>query len=108
MSQSGPDYSKFQVKTTDLGNGVHYLGWPGGDSLVLVGDDAVLLVDASVAQMADKIKAAITHLSSKPIKFILITHAHADHIGGLESLAKGGAVIVAQERARARMVTGQK
>jgi glyoxylase-like metal-dependent hydrolase (beta-lactamase superfamily II) len=75
---------------------------------VLVGNDGIVLVDTSVAQMADKIKAAITGLSDKPIKFIVTTHAHADHIGGNESLAKGGAVIVAHDNARAHMLTGQK
>jgi cyclase len=108
MAQPGIDFSKLQVKTTDLGNGVYLLGWQGGDSLVLVGDDGVVLVDTSVAQMAEKIRGAITHLSSKPIKFIITTHAHADHIGGNESLAKGGAVIVAHDTARTRMVSGQK
>ena len=49
------DYSKLEIKTTDLGHGVYLLGWQGGDSLILVGADGVLLVDTSVAQMGDKI-----------------------------------------------------
>ncbi|HYJ93059.1 MAG TPA: hypothetical protein VEV86_00510, partial [Vicinamibacterales bacterium] len=53
------DYSKLEIKTTDLGHGVYLLGWQGGDSLILVGDDGVLLVDTSVALMGDKIKGAI-------------------------------------------------
>src|SRR5512146_272774 len=53
------DYSKLEIKTTDLGHGVYLLGWQGGDSLILVGDEGVLLVDTSVAQMGEKIKAAI-------------------------------------------------
>ena len=52
------DYSKVEIKTTDLGHGVYLLGWQGGDSLILVGDDGVLLVDTSVALMGDKIKGA--------------------------------------------------
>ena len=108
LAQFQTDYSKLQVKTTDLGNGVYLLGWRGGDSLVLINDDGVVLVDTSVVQMADKIQAAITRLSAKPIRFILTTHAHADHFGGNEVLAKGGAAIVAQDNVRARMVSGQK
>jgi hypothetical protein len=53
------DYSKLEIEITNLGNGVHLLGWQGGDSLILVGDDGVLLVDTSVAQMGDKIRAAV-------------------------------------------------
>jgi len=103
----GIDYSKLEIKTTDLGGGVYLLGWQGGDSLILVGDDGVLLVDTSVAAMGDKIKAAIARVSDKPIKLIINTHAHADHFGANEALAKGGAVIVAQANLRERMAKGQ-
>src|SRR6188472_4514990 len=100
------DYSKVEIKTTDLGNSVYLLGWQGGDSLILVGDDGVLLVDTSVAQMGDKIKAAIAKVSSKPIKYVINTHAHADHFGANEMLATGGAAIVGHERLRERMAKG--
>jgi glyoxylase-like metal-dependent hydrolase (beta-lactamase superfamily II) len=100
------DYSKLEIKTTDLGHGVYLLGWQGGDSLILIGDDGVLLVDTSVAPMGDKIKAAIARVSSKPIKLIINTHAHADHFGANEALAKGGASIVAHDNLRDRMAKG--
>jgi glyoxylase-like metal-dependent hydrolase (beta-lactamase superfamily II) len=101
------DYSKLEIKTTDLGRGVYLLGWQGGDSLILVGDDGVLLVDTSVAPMGDKIKAAIARVSDKPIKLIINTHAHADHFGANEALAKGGASIIAHDNLRERMAKGQ-
>jgi glyoxylase-like metal-dependent hydrolase (beta-lactamase superfamily II) len=101
------DYSKLEIKTTDLGHGVYLLGWQGGDSLILVGDDGVLLVDTSVAAMGDKIKAAIARVSDKPIKLIINTHAHADHFGANEALAKGGARIIAHDNLRERMAKGQ-
>ena len=101
------DYSKLEIKTTDLGRGVYLLGWQGGDSLILVGDDGVLLVDTSVAPMGDKIKAAIARVSDKPIKLIVNTHAHADHFGANEALAKGGASIIAHDNLRERMAKGQ-
>jgi len=101
------DYSKLEIKTTDLGHGVYLLGWQGGDSLILVGDDGVLLVDTSVALMGDKIKGAIAKVSDKPIKLIINTHAHADHFGANEALAKGGATIVAHDNLRERMAKGQ-
>ena len=100
------DYSKLEIKTTDLGHGVYLLGWQGGDSLILVGDDGVLLVDTSVALMGDKIAAAIARVSDKPIRLIINTHAHADHFGANEALAKGGATIVAHDNLRERMAKG--
>ena len=107
FAQPQIDYSKLEIKTTDFGNGVYLLGWQGGDSLILVGDEGVLLVDTSVAQMGDKIKAAIAKVSAKPIKWVVNTHAHADHFGANEAMAKGGALIVAHEGLRERMAKGQ-
>jgi len=101
------DYSRLEIKTTSLGSGVYLLGWQGGDSLILVGDDGVLLVDTSVAQMGDKIKTAIAKVSTKPIKWVVNTHAHADHFGANEALAKDGAVIVGHAGLRERMAKGQ-
>jgi len=106
VAAQGVDYSKLEIKTTDLGRGVYLLGWRGGDSLILVGDDGVLLVDTSVARMGDKITAAIAKVSNKPIKLIINTHAHADHFGANEALAKGGATIVANDKLRERMANG--
>jgi len=106
VAAQGVDYSKLEIKTTDLGRGVYLLGWRGGDSLILVGDDGVLLVDTSVARMGDKITAAIAKVSDKPIKLIINTHAHADHFGANEALAKGGATIVANDKLRERMANG--
>src|SRR5262245_54746782 len=105
-AQAPIDYSKLEIKTTDLGHGVYLLGWQGGDSLILVGNDGVLLVDTSVAQMGDKIKAAIARVSDKPIKLVINTHAHADHFGANEALARGGATIVANDKLRERMANG--
>jgi len=101
------DYSKLVIKTTDLGHGVYLLNWQGGDSLFLVGDDGVLLVDTSVAQMGAKIKAAIARVSTKPIKLVINTHAHADHFGANELMAQGGAVIIGHDALRERMAKGQ-
>ena len=101
------DYSNLEIKTTDLGHGVYLLNWQGGDSIVLVGDAGVLLVDTSVAQMGVKIKAAIARVSTKPVKLVINTHAHADHFGANELMAQGGAVIIGHDALRERMAKGQ-
>jgi glyoxylase-like metal-dependent hydrolase (beta-lactamase superfamily II) len=100
------DYAKLEVRATDFGHGVWLLGWRGGDSLVLAGPDGVLLVDASVPQMTGKITAAVAKISDRPIRFVVVTHAHADHFGGNATLAKAGATVIAHENVRKRMASG--
>ena len=107
LAQQPVDYAQLEIKTTDLGHGLYMLNWRGGDSLFLVGDDGVLLVDTAVPQLGDKIKAAIAKVSPKPIKLVINTHAHADHFGSNEAMAKGGALIMGHDALRERMVKGQ-
>lgn len=107
FAQQQVDYSKLEIKTTDLGNGLYILNWQGGDSLFLVGDEGVLLVDTSVAPMGPRIKEAIAKVSPKPIKLVINTHAHADHFGANELMAQGGATIIGHDALRERMARGQ-
>ena len=100
------DWSKVEIKTQDLGHGVYFLNWQGGDSLVLTGPDGTLLVDTSVPQMGGKITVAVAKLTDKPIRYVVNTHAHADHFGANEAMAKAGAVIIAHDNLRKRMAEG--
>ena len=65
----------------------------GGNITLQVGDSGVLLVDTQYAPLSDKIVAAIRKLSDKPIRYIINTHVHADHVGGNEAIAKAGTTI---------------
>ena len=101
------DYGALEIRTTDMGHGLYLLNWQGGDSLFLVGDDGVLLVDTSVAPMGPRIKAAIAKVSTQPIRMVINTHAHADHFGANELMALGGALIIGHAGLRERMEKGQ-
>ncbi len=52
-----------------------------------IGAYGVLLVDPGLAPASDRIRAAILQISRGPIRYIINTHIHGDHIGGNESLA---------------------
>src|SRR5262245_47674603 len=75
------------------GNVYMLVGAGGGNITLQAGDDGVLLVDASIEQLSDKVVAAIRTVSTKPIRYIVNTHAHADHVGGNAAIAKQGAMI---------------
>jgi cyclase len=106
-AQPQEDYSKVTIKTTKLAEGVFMLEGAGGNIVVSVGDDGVIVIDDQFAPLTPKIQAAIAAVTPKPIKFVLNTHWHGDHSGGNENLAAAGAVIIAHDNVRKRMSTEQ-
>ncbi len=101
-----PDFSKVEIKTTDLGDGVYMLEGQGGNITVAVAKEAIIMVDGQYAPLHDKIKAAISTISQLPIKYLINTHYHGDHTGGNEAFAKDGATVVAQENVKKRLEAG--
>ena len=100
------DYSKVEMKTTDLGGKTFELEGAGGNITVAVGDDAILMVDTEFAPLHDKIKEAVAKISPLPIKYVVNTHYHGDHTGGDGLFAKDGAEVIAQDNVKKRMTEG--
>ena len=92
------DFSKVEIKTTDLGDNVYMLEGQGGNITVAVAKNGIIMVDGQFAPLHDKIKAAISTISNLPIKYLINTHYHGDHTGGNEGFAKDGATIVADDQ----------
>ena len=76
----------------------------GGNVGVLAGPDGVLVVDDQVPNLAEAVVRGILRITSEPIRFVINTHVHIDHIGGNELMASLGATIVAQEAVHGRML----
>jgi glyoxylase-like metal-dependent hydrolase (beta-lactamase superfamily II) len=62
----------------------------GGNITVQVGDEGVLIIDTQYAQLSDKVLAKIRELSDMPLRYIINTHHHGDHIGGNANLRAAG------------------
>jgi cyclase len=103
-----PDSSLAQIKTTDLGRKTYMLEGQGGNVLVVVGDDGIIMVDAELAPLHDKIKAAIIENTDLPIKYLVDTHFHGEQTGGNAPFHRDGAIIVAQDNVRVRLLAGTK
>jgi cyclase len=95
-----PDWSKTPVEDRDLGHGVHMLESFGGNIGVLAGEEGVLLIDAEWPQLHDKVLAAVTHISPKPIRYLVNTHWHWDHVGADGLFARNGVVIFSSSQTR--------
>src|ERR1700755_2705300 len=105
-AQQGVDFSKVEIKTTDLGNKTYMLEGQGGNITVAVGTDGIIMVDSQFAPLHDKIKAAIAKISPLPIKYLIDTHYHLDHVGGNAAFHRDGATIVAHDNIRLRLAAG--
>jgi glyoxylase-like metal-dependent hydrolase (beta-lactamase superfamily II) len=103
----GPDFSKLEVKTTDLGNRTWMLSnGASGNVTVAAGDDGIIMVDGQHAPMHDKLKAAIAKLSPQPIKYLVNTHHHTDHTGGNAGFAAEGTTVIAHANVKKFLAAG--
>ena len=101
------NFDSVQVRAQHVAGGVHMLVGAGGNVGLVVGDDAVFVVDDQYAPLTPKILAAIRTVTPAPVKFVLNTHWHFDHTGGNENMGKVGALLVAHDNVRRRMSTDQ-
>jgi glyoxylase-like metal-dependent hydrolase (beta-lactamase superfamily II) len=101
-----PDFSKVEIKATDLGDNVYMLEGQGGNITVAVAKDGIIMVDSEFAPLHDKIKTAIEAISKQPIRYLVNTHFHGDHTGGNELFAKDGVMVVAEINVKNRLAAG--
>ena len=101
-----PDFSKVEIKTTDLGDRVYMLEGPGGNITVALARNGIIMVDSEFAPLHDKIKAAITTISSLPIKYMINTHFHGDHTGGNAPFTEDGVTVVSEVNVKTRLAAG--
>ncbi len=97
-----------EIRAEPVRGSVHLLASGfGGNLAACAGEDGVLLVDSDYARFAGQIAAAVDSLGAGPVKILVNTHWHPDHVGGNESLAAARAVIAAHENVRKRMSCDQ-
>jgi glyoxylase-like metal-dependent hydrolase (beta-lactamase superfamily II) len=100
------NFDAVQIKTTQVADGIYMLEGEGGNIGVSAGEDGVFLIDDQFAPLTPKILAAVKEISDKPVRFLINTHWHGDHVGGNENLGKAGVVIVAQDNVYKRLSAG--
>jgi glyoxylase-like metal-dependent hydrolase (beta-lactamase superfamily II) len=82
------------VEVVQLRENFYVIGGAGGNVVVQIGPEGVILVDSGTAAMADEVLAAIRDITPLPIRYIINTSGDADHVGGNEVLSKAGLSIL--------------
>ncbi len=85
-----PNFDAITVEVLPVRGSVSVLFGAGGNVTVQTGDDGVVVVDTQFAGMSGKLLAAIRGMSPLPIRYVINTHMHGDHIGGNDNLARAG------------------
>ena len=92
------------VRMERLKDNFYVISGGGGNIGVSAGEDGVFLIDDQTAPLTPEILALIGEVNDGPIRFVLNTHLHGDHTGGNENLGREGAVILAHDNVRTRLI----
>jgi cyclase len=88
-----PQMQSAELHTLHVQGNVYMIVGAGGNVTVQIGDDGILLVDSGLAANADKLLAEVRKLSKAPIRYLINTHVHPDHVGGNEKIFLAGSTI---------------
>lgn len=102
------DFDSIELSTVKLTESVAVIGGGGGNIGVLTGPDGTLLIDTQFAELEGKIRAALDGLGGGPVRFVINTHWHFDHVGCNGCFAGDGAVIIGPEGTRELMASEQE
>ena len=106
------DFAKIEVKAIKVAGSVYMIAgtddmaafssFSGGNIGVSVGEDGVVMVDAKMAPLGDKIKAALKEIGGDLPKYVINTHVHGDHVNGNSAFSSDG-IVVAHTNVRKRL-----
>jgi len=89
------------VTSEKLGDGLYRLTTgPGSyDSVIVEFKDYIMMLEAgqSIARGEAYIAETKKLIPNKPIRYVMNTHPHSDHTGGLPALVEEGAIIITQK-----------
>jgi cyclase len=89
--------------------GLYMVAGAGANSLVRVTNDGVILVDGKLAgdQNYNGLVDQIKTVTDKPVKFLIVTHHHADHTGNNAKFLEAGAQVIGHENLKKNLATYQ-
>jgi len=87
--------------------GLYMVAGAGANSEVRVTNDGLIVVDGKLAgeKNYNDLMAQIKSVSDQPVKYLIVTHHHADHAGNNDRFLAAGVQIVAHENLKKNLET---
>jgi cyclase len=87
--------------------GLYMVAGAGANSEVRVTKEGIILVDGKLPgdQNYNALLEQIKSVSDQPVKFLIVTHHHADHSGNDAKFLEAGAQVIAQENVKKNLLT---
>jgi cyclase len=87
--------------------GLFMITGAGGNTTVRVTNEGLIVVDGKLAGDANynALMALIKGASDQPVKYLIVTHHHADHTGNNQRFLDAGVQVVAHENLKKNLIT---
>ena len=82
ISQDKDEITDAQVGLIKVSKNIYSFGSNGYYSFIMITDDGIIIVDPITNEHALKMSNALKEISDQPIKYVIYSHNHFDHIGG--------------------------
>lgn len=91
----------------EVADNFHVIEGSGGNVSVYATGDGAILVDDKFERNFEEIISLVESVTDEPIKYVINTHNHGDHVGGNAKMLPR-AEVIAHKNARANMVRGNQ
>ena len=96
MAQNPADLTRVGDKVIKVNEAINLVqGF--GNTFMLTTSEGNVIIDTSIAAHAQKHKQLLSAVTAGPIKYIILTHGHGDHTGGIPLWKEPGTQIIAQK-----------
>src|SRR5215813_8175190 len=91
------------LKLSELAPNVQQVVGGSANDLIVAMKDGIVVFDAPVSDVQSRwvIDAAKAKYPGKPIKYLVLTHHHMDHTGGMRAYVAEGATVIVPEQVKA-------
>ena len=90
-------------ETEQIGEGLYSFRWGAYRNIFLVTDEGVIVTDPMGVESAGVFRAEIAKITDQPVKYVVYSQSHWDHVTGAGVFKEEGAQIVAQEKCAANI-----